>query len=191
MNALQKLNSTVKSAEFWQVTIGAGCLVTTVALLILGAQSVHFTHFSTHPFYNTHAAFDMAKTVGYLAGAGAVCGLGCFLLKKIAGNRLNARIEGKAITQAKTIRRARAMHRILSAIALVGGLALIIYGMYYISNLPHHEVLGSHALQAATHMDYLANEKQIKEIFAGIAVGGFLFSWGLLETARHMSNGKK
>lgn len=186
---MNKVQSTLTSPLFWKTAFGAGCCITSIVLLILGFQSVHFGHFSIHlHFYNTLAAFDLIKTTGYLVGAGALAGLSAFAFKNVARDKILPKILQKQEEYPfikKAVRAVRSFYPILSIIAIVTGILLIGGALLYISYFMQHQpTLIAHVQQ------YLANEQLLKAIMVGIVFGGFLISLGILEAAQHLSNNK-
>lgn len=185
MNGLQNIRSVLTNPAFWQAALGASCLISSIALLVIGIQSVHFEHLAYLHSYNTLATFDLVKTAGSLIGAGALAGTGIFVFKKIAMDKIHSKLmknQKENMLLDKAIRGVRALYPVFSIMSIVAGALLITFALFYILHLPNQPTVIPHI-----HM-YLANEQLLKTCLAGFVIAGFLVSLGILDAARSLSN---
>lgn len=177
---IPSLRETLCKPTFWQISGAATCIVGSIALITLGALGVQFHTLGFHyHLNNATVAMDLTKTAGLLIGGGALFGVGAFLLRKCYVQS-KCPPDNTTSTARTVINKTRAIGRLSAAAGYLFGIILISAAIVYIALQSHHTLLNG-------QISYLVNKTIALAALAAIALGAFIFSWGILELAGTLS----
>lgn len=170
MLRLQSITSFLGACKPYRHEITGGvCLITSIVLLVLAIHQMQLTHFSSQwvgftP--NIHQPFSLAFTLLLFGMSGFLAGICLSSIKSVISKKIEQKKIKVRPLLANVLEKWNFIYCVFIMVAMVAGLALLVYGSHYF-------------LQG--HTVYLVQGHALEWALASIVGGAALMSGGFLE----------